>query len=67
MTTEQFRELPLMLTRAQARNALGVTSRALSQLVRAGKLTAYRIPGSGDASRARYRKSEIAVMAGIRW
>lgn len=67
MTHDEFKRLPLLLTRRQVLQALGVTSRTLARLVDSGALVAWHSPIGGAAaskpSRARYPKAEVARLA----
>ncbi len=70
MTQREFDQLPLLLTRSQFRQITGLTSCDITNLVRGGQVSPMQLPAGGGRTgtrqRARYRKVDVARIAGLK-
>lgn len=63
MTVAEFQSLPLLLSRSEAMQVLGVTNKKTLEAIRTGHPPiAVRLPGT---TRWSYRKVELAKLAGV--
>ena len=64
MTNEEFRRMPLLLTRAEFIRATGISSRRLTAMVKSGEVKPWFPPRVGPR-KSKYRKADAAKCIGL--